>query len=73
VINPEDLIGRSVLMDKQEDGQLYKGRIVQLIEDHESMVEDNPMRIKFWVSVSNDQAEAIITYNKLLDYLAEDL
>jgi hypothetical protein len=29
VINPEDLIGRSFLMDKQDDG-----RIGQLIEDH---------------------------------------
>jgi glycine cleavage system aminomethyltransferase T len=35
VINPEDFIGRSFLMDKQEDGQQYRGRIVHLIEDHE--------------------------------------
>jgi hypothetical protein len=47
VINPEDLIGRSFLMDKQEYGQQYRGRIVHLVEDHESMVEDNPTRIKF--------------------------
>jgi hypothetical protein len=47
VINTEDLIGRSFLMDKQEDGQQYRGRIVQLVEYHESMVEDNPSRIKF--------------------------
>jgi hypothetical protein len=61
VINPEDLIGRSFLMDKQDDGQHYGGRIVQLIEVHESMVEDNPTRIKFRVSVNNDQTEAILT------------
>jgi hypothetical protein len=73
VIHPEDLIGRSFLMDKQEDGQHYRGRTVQLIEDHESIVEDNPTRIKFRVSVNNDQAEEIITYNKLLDYLSKDL
>jgi hypothetical protein len=60
-------------MDKQEDGQQYRGRIVQVIEDHKSMVKDNPTRIKFRVSINNDQAEAIITYNKLLDYLAKDL
>jgi hypothetical protein len=71
VNNPEDLIGRSFLMDKQEDGKQYRGRIVQLIEDHESMVEDNPTRIKSWVSVNNYQAEEIITYNKILDYLAK--
>jgi hypothetical protein len=53
VINPEDHIGRSFLMDKQEDGQQYRDRIVQLIEDHESMVENNPTRIRFCVSVNN--------------------
>jgi Reverse transcriptase (RNA-dependent DNA polymerase) len=37
------------------------------------MVEDNPTRIKFRISVNNDQAEEIITYNKLLDYLANNL
>jgi hypothetical protein len=68
VIHLEDLIGRSFLIDKQEDGQQYRGRIFQLIEDHELMVEDNPTRIQFRVSVNNDQAEEIITYNKLLDY-----
>jgi hypothetical protein len=60
-------------MEKQEDGHHYRGRIVQLIEDHESMVEDNSTRIKFLVSVNNDQAEEIMMYNKLLDYLAKDL
>ena len=70
--NPEDLIGRSFLMDKQEDGQQFRGRIVQLIEDHESLVKDNPTRIKFRVSVNNDQAEEIITYNKMLEYISKD-
>jgi hypothetical protein len=34
-------------MDTQEDGQQFKGRIVELLEDHESKVEDNPTRVKF--------------------------
>jgi hypothetical protein len=36
VFNPQDLIGRSFLMDEQSDGQKARGKIVQLIEDHES-------------------------------------
>jgi hypothetical protein len=36
VFNPQDLIGRSFLMDEQPDGQKARGKIVQLIEDHES-------------------------------------
>jgi hypothetical protein len=72
VFNPEDLIGRSFLMDKREDGQQFRGRIVELIEDHESMVEENPTRIKFRVSVNDDKAEEIITYNKMLEYITKD-
>jgi hypothetical protein len=34
VFNPEDLVGRSFLMDKQADGQQFRGQIVKLIEDH---------------------------------------
>jgi hypothetical protein len=47
VFNPQDLIGQSFLMDEQPDGQRARGKIVQLIEDHESSLEDNPTRIKF--------------------------
>jgi hypothetical protein len=64
VFIPEDLVGRSFLTNKQEDGQQFRGRIVELIEDHESMVEDTPTRIKFRVSVNEDKAEEMITYKK---------
>ena len=72
VFNPEDLIGRSFLMDQQEDGQRFRARIVKLLEDHESSIEENPTRIKFLCSLNNDQAEEIITYNKLLEYITRD-
>jgi hypothetical protein len=70
--NPEDLIGPTFLMDEKEDGQKHRGQIVELIEDHESLLEENPTRIKFRVSVSNDKAEEIITYNKMLEYITKD-
>jgi hypothetical protein len=72
VFNPEDLIGRSFFMDKQEDGQQFRGRIVALLEDHESTLEDNPTRLQFRVSVNEDKIEEIITYNKMLDYITKD-
>jgi hypothetical protein len=58
-------------MDKQEDGQIVRGQIVELIEDHESKVEENHTRIKFRVSVNEDKAEEIITYNKMLEYITK--
>jgi hypothetical protein len=66
IFDPEDLFGCTFLVDEQEDGQKFRERIVELIEDHESKVEDNPTRIKFRVSVHEDKAEEIITYNIML-------
>jgi hypothetical protein len=54
-------------MDEKPDGQKARGKIGQLIEDYESSLEDNPTRIQFRVSVNNDKAEEIITYNKMLE------
>jgi hypothetical protein len=59
-------------MDKRADGQLPRGTITQLIEDHLSLVEENPNRIKFRVFVNNDKEEEIITYNKMLEYITLD-
>jgi hypothetical protein len=59
-------------MDEQSDGQKARGKIVHLIEDHESSLEDSPTRIKFRVYVNNDKAEEIIMYNKMLEYITKD-
>jgi hypothetical protein len=72
VFNPGDLVGRTFLMDKNLDGQRFRARIVKLIEDHENNVEQNPTRLKFVLSVNDDQAQEVITYNKLLEYLEHD-
>jgi hypothetical protein len=52
VFNPQDLIGRQFLMDEQSDGQKPRTTIIQLLEDHESSLEDNPTRIKFRVALN---------------------
>jgi hypothetical protein len=73
VFNPQDLIGRSFLMDKQSDGQKARATIIQLLEDHaESSLEDIPTRIKIKVSLNKDQQEDIITYNEILEYITKD-
>ena len=72
IINPEDLIGRTFLMDKQEDGQQFRARIVKLIDDHTSQLENDKNRIKILLSLNDDTREEVITYNQLLEYLAKD-
>jgi hypothetical protein len=72
LIDAEDLIGRTFLLDKQEDGQRFRARIVKLIDDHSSNIHDNKKRMKFLLSVNDDESEEIITYNQLLEYLRKD-
>ena len=72
IIDPEDLIGRTFVMDSQPDGQQSRARIVKLIEDHDYKLENNKDRIKFLLSINEDTSEEVITYNQLLDYLAKE-
>ena len=58
--NPNDLIGRTFLMDKLENGEQHPARIVKLINDHSYELENKPDRIKFLCSVNNDHYEEII-------------
>jgi hypothetical protein len=35
-------------------------------------MDRNPSKLKFLPSINNDQAEEVINYKKLLDYLSKD-
>jgi hypothetical protein len=54
LIDAEDHIGRTFLIDKQEDGQRFRARIVKLIDDHSSNINDNKKRMKLLLSVNDD-------------------
>ena len=72
LINAEDLIGRTIMLDKQLDGQQFRARIVKLIQDHTSNIENDKERVKFMLRFDHDQREEIITYNQLLDYISQE-
>ena len=72
VFNPEDLIGKTFLLDPNDDGTIDRARIVELLEDFETKLDDNPTRIKFRIAVGKDKLEEMITYAKLMDYLQRD-
>jgi hypothetical protein len=50
IINPKELIGRTFLLDKQDDGQQFRARIVKLIDDHTSQLENDKDRMKILLS-----------------------
>ena len=72
VFNPHDLVGRSFLMDKNEDGTRYRARIVEAIEGFEDDLGRNPTRIKFKISVNNDEFEELIAYNEVVNHITAD-
>jgi len=68
LIDITDLVGRTFLIN-QDDGERHRARIVDVISDHEDMVEQDPERIKFLCSVGEKEKEELIAYNEILDYL----
>jgi hypothetical protein len=71
IVDPDDLIGRTFIMDAQPDGNKFCACIVKMIEDNNYYLENNKEQIKFHISTNKDTSE-VITYNQLLDYLAKD-
>jgi hypothetical protein len=47
IVDPQELLGRTFLMDTQEDGQRFRARIVECISDHESNVRRSDDHVKF--------------------------
>jgi hypothetical protein len=70
--NPHDLIGRTFLMNPQEDGQRYRARIVEAVEDHQSKIAEQSNRIKFVCSINDEQYEEIMSYNDIISHIEKD-
>jgi hypothetical protein len=47
IVYPQELLGRTFLMDTQEDGQRFHACIVECISDHESNVRRSDNHVKF--------------------------
>jgi len=69
--HPSDLVGRTFLLDPQEDGQRFRARIVQAIEDQDADLHRNSDRYKFLCSINDDQYEEILSYNEILNFIEQ--
>ena len=72
IIDPEGLIGRTFLMDQQEDGQKFRARVLEAINYHDKKVQNNPELMRFKCSINNDQYEDILAYNEIVHHLYLD-
>jgi hypothetical protein len=72
IVDPQELLRCTFLMDTQEDGQRIRACIVECISEHESNVCHSDDQVKFRISVNEDTYEEIITYNELLDFIEKN-
>ena len=63
-IDIPNLLGRSFLLPPEDNGECHMAKIID-IDDHGQPLED----IKFKLKINKDQAEKIMSYNQLMDYI----
>ena len=63
-IDIPNLLGRSFLLPPEDNGEHHMAKIID-IDDHGQPLED----IKFKLKINKDQAEEIMSYNLLMDYI----
>ena len=63
-IDIPNLLGRSFLLPPEDNGEHHMAKIID-IDDHGQTLED----IKFKLKINKDQAEEIMSYNQLMDYI----
>ena len=55
VIDPDDMVGRTFLMDPDDQGLRHRVRIVKAINDHDKDLGEQSQCQKFLLSINNDQ------------------
>ena len=68
IIDPQDLMGRTFLLDK-EGGQCLRDRIVKSVYDFEGDLTLESSFLKFVCSMNDGTIEEIFAYNDLLHYI----
>ena len=63
-IDIPNLLGRSLLLPPEDNGERHMAKVID-IDDHGQTLED----IQFKLKINKDQAEEIMSYNQLMDYI----
>ena len=70
LLDSSDIVGCIFLMPHQEDGQKFRVRIIQIIDEHEKKLAQDPGHTQFICSVNDDQHKEIISYNDIINKIA---
>ena len=72
IIHPSDLVGRSFLMNTNDDGEKLRAQVVEAVKVYDDKLKDDPDHIKFVCSVNDDTYEEILSYNEILQHIEKD-
>ena len=73
--DPQDLIGRTFLVDPDDDGSIAQAKVKQIVQEIEDENETGQFeRVKSLISVDkgDHKVEEIVTYNKKLDFIEDN-
>jgi len=72
VVDPQDLVERTFLLDEQEDGQRHQAKIIEYVAEHNAKNKSSDDHVKFQWTINDDQYKESITYNELMDYIQKN-
>ena len=68
---PQEMIGRTYLRHPEEDGQRFRAKVVDYIEEYEGQLEQEPDRLKFRIEVGDRGLEEMVSYNDMCEFIEE--
>ena len=71
VFDPSELIGWTFLMQHKGDGEPATAKIIREITERDTKLADQPERKRFLASVNDDEFQEVVTYNEILDHIAQ--
>jgi transposase InsO family protein len=71
-VDTSELIGKTFLLDPQEDGTRHRARIVEMLDDHQYSNANSKEHVRFRLSVNDAKYEEIMSYGELLAHINKD-
>ena len=74
LIDPDELLNRTYLTEPDEQGQRFRAKIVQRIEQNAEQCQGlREEHTKFLVRVEGSKADEIVAYNDIINFIQDDM
>ena len=70
--DPSELVGCTFLKFPEDDGQCFRAKIAEVIEERDWDLVAKPESLKFRCSVNDDADEEIVSYNEIINHIEKD-